>query len=245
MDTTVMKAVLPCLRRGCRVTNEAIFYEKATGQISVDDINPHWFLFADLQVHCQRKQAIKRVFDLLTSVVGLAVSAPLLPVIALLIKLDDGGPIFYSQDRVGQNGKPFRVYKFRTMRVDAEGDGSVWAVRNDPRCTRVGRLLRRTRLDELPQLFNVLCGQMSLVGPRPERPDLVVSLNEQIPYFNERHLVKPGLTGWAQINFRYASTVDDAKRKLQYDLYYVKHMSIELDLMILLRTFGVFVRGAC
>jgi len=240
-----IEAVLPCLRRGCRVTNEATFYEKATGQILVDEITPHWFLFADLEVHSQRRQATKRAFDLVTAILGTLLALPLVPFIAMLIKLDDGGPILYAQKRTGQNGKPFTLFKFRTMKVGAENGHAVWAVQNDPRVTRVGRLLRKTRLDELPQLYNVLIGQMSVVGPRPERPDLVAQLSESIPYFNERHLVKPGLTGWAQINFRYASTVEDAKRKLQFDLYYIKHMSFELDLMILLRTLGVFVRGAC
>ena len=244
-DGRVMNTVLPCLRKGCRVTNEATFYEKATGQILVDQINPHWFLFADLQVHCQRRQALKRAFDLIAGGVGLILTLPLVPVVALLVKLDDGGPVFYTQTRVGQNGKLFGLDKFRTMKVDAEGDQSRWAVKDDPRVTRLGRLLRRTRLDELPQLYDIFVGNMSLVGPRPERPDFVVRLSQSIPYFNERHLVKPGLTGWAQINFRYTSSIEDAKRKLQFDLYYVKNMSIELDLMILLRTLGVFLRGAC
>ncbi|NOT01857.1 MAG: sugar transferase [Phycisphaerales bacterium] len=245
LNHRVMDAVIPCLGRGCRVTNEATFYEKATGQIPVDDITPHWFLFADLQVHCQRRQALKRAFDIVTSIIASIAAAPLLPLIALLIKLDDGGPVVYAQTRVGQNGRPFTLYKFRTMKVGAELRDAVWAVPNDPRVTRVGRLLRRTRLDELPQLFNVLAGRMSLVGPRPERPDFVVPLADAIPYYNERHLVKPGLTGWAQIGFRYGSTVEDARRKLQFDLYYVKNASMELDLIILLRTLGVFVRGAC
>ncbi len=241
----VMNTVLPCLRNGCRVTNEATFYEKATGQILVDEINPHWFLFADLQVHCQRRQALKRAFDLLLSTLSLLLILPLLPIIAILIKLDDRGPVFYSQTRCGQNGKPFRLYKFRTMKVGAETDQSIWAVKNDPRVTRVGKILRKTRLDELPQLYNVFIGRMSLVGPRPERPDFVVQLTDKIPYFSERHLVKPGITGWAQIGFRYGSSIEDAKRKLQFDLYYLKNMSLELDIMILLRTIGVFVRGAC
>ena len=245
MDPHIMNAVLPCLSRGCRVTNEATFYEKATGQILVDEITPHWFLFADLQVHCQRRQALKRAFDIVMALAGILAALPLLPIIALLIKLDDWGPAFYVQERVGQNGKAFTLYKFRTMRVGAETTTPIWAVKNDARATRVGRLLRKTRLDELPQFYNVLMGHMSLVGPRPERPDFVARLSEEIPYFNERHLVKPGLTGWAQIGFRYGSSIEDAKRKLQFDLYYVKNMSIELDLMILLRTLGVFLRGAC
>lgn len=243
-DARLRRDVLPCLRRGHRVTNESTFYEKATGQILVDEITPHWFLFADLQVHCQRRQALKRAFDIVCAVFGLILALPLFPLLAVLIKLTDHGPIFYSQTRVGQNGQPFTLIKLRTMKVGAEVSEPVWAVKNDPRATPIGRFLRRTRLDELPQLVNILLGQMSLVGPRPERPELVVQLAEKIPFYNERHLVKPGLTGWAQIGFGYGSSVEDAKRKLQFDLYYIKHLSIELDLVILLRTLGVFLRGA-
>jgi lipopolysaccharide/colanic/teichoic acid biosynthesis glycosyltransferase len=157
----------------------------------------------------------------------------------------DGGPVLYSQDRVGENGQIFKLYKFRTMRPDAENGKSVWCSPNDPRVTGVGRFLRKTRLDELPQLYNVLVGQMSLVGPRPERPDIVEELCRKIPYYAERHLVKPGITGWAQISYHYGSSVEDAKRKLQYDLYYLKHMSFELDMIIVFRTAGTFLRGAC
>lgn len=244
-DSAVMEWIVPSLQHGCRVTNEAIFYEKAAGQILVDEITPAWFLFADLKVHCDRHATMQRIFDLVTSSICLCVSAPLWPVIALAVKLCDGGPVFYSQDRVGQNGRIFKLHKFRTMRVDAENGKSVWASPNDPRATTVGRLLRKTRLDELPQLYNVLAGQMSIVGPRPERPDIVDELNKKIPFYAERHLVKPGITGWAQISFRYGSSIEDSKRKLQFDLYYLKHMSFELDVTILLRTLGTFLRGAC
>ncbi|MHC4234487.1 MAG: exopolysaccharide biosynthesis polyprenyl glycosylphosphotransferase, partial [Planctomycetota bacterium] len=209
-DPQVMTWLLPCLRMGCRVTNEATFYEKATGQILVDQITPHWFLFADLKAHCDEAATLKRAIDLAVSVVGLAATLPFWPLIALAIKLDDGGPVFYSHDRVGQNGLVFALHKFRTMRPSAENGTSVWATKNDPRVTRVGRLLRRLRLDELPQLYNVLLGQMSIVGPRPERPDIVEDLVREIPFYSERHLVKPGITGWAQISFRYGSSVEDA-----------------------------------
>jgi len=242
-DPKVMDWVVPCLQQGCRVTNEAVFYEKATGQILVDEITPSWFLFADLKVHCDEHATMKRLMDLVTSAIGLILTLPIWLVIALIIKLDDSGPVFYSQDRVGKNGRPFRLYKFRTMRTDAENGKSVWCAPNDPRVTRVGRLLRRSRLDELPQLYNVLIGQMSIIGPRPERPDIVENLAEQIPYYRERHLVKPGITGWAQIGFRYGSSIADAKRKLQFDLYYLKEMSFEMDMIILLRTVGTFLRG--
>ena len=244
-DPQVMDWVVPCLQGGCRVTNEAIFYEKATGQILVDEITPHWFLFADLKVYCDQQATLKRVFDVITTVIAFCLSAPLWPLIALAVKLCDHGPVFYSQDRVGQNGRVFKLFKFRTMRPDAENGKSVWSSPRDPRVTAVGRFLRRVRLDELPQLYNVLIGQMSIIGPRPERPDIVQELCETLPYYAERHLVKPGITGWAQISFRYGSSIEDAKRKLQFDLYYLKHMSPELDMIILLRTLGTFIRGAC
>lgn len=244
-DPRVMDWMVPCLQRGCRVTNEAIFYEKATGQILVDEITPQWFLFADLQVNRDQHAALKRVIDIITASIGVALSAPLWPILALAVKLCDGGPVFYSQDRVGQNGQIFKLYKFRTMRTDAENGKSLWASPNDPRVTPVGRLLRKMRLDELPQFYNVLVGQMSIVGPRPERPDIVRELCDKVPYYAERHLVKPGITGWAQISFRYGSSIADAKRKLQFDLYYLKHMSFELDAIILFRTVGTFLKGGC
>lgn len=244
-DPMIMDWIVPCLRGGCRVANEAVFYEKATGQILVDEITPQWFLFADLKVHCDQYATTKRVFDVVVAVVAFILTAPLWPLIALAVKLCDGGPVFYTQDRVGQNGQVFRFYKFRTMRVDAENGKSVWASQHDPRVTAVGRWLRRSRMDELPQFYNVLRGQMSIVGPRPERPDIVRDLCDRVPYYAERHLVKPGITGWAQISFRYGASIEDAKRKLQFDLYYLKHMSFELDMTILLRTVGTFLRGAC
>jgi len=244
-DPRVMEWVVPCLQNGCRVTNEAIFYERATGQILVDEITPYWFLFADLKAHCDEHATLKRLVDIVTSAVGFCLTAPVWPLIALAVKVCDGGPVFYSHDRVGQNGKIFRLHKFRTMRTDAENGESLWSVPNDPRVTLVGRILRKSRLDELPQLYNILMGHMSIVGPRPERPDIVARLCEEIPYYAERHLLKPGLTGWAQISFRYGSSIADAKRKLQFDLYYLKHMSFELDMIILFRTLGTFLRGAC
>ncbi|MFQ5494755.1 MAG: exopolysaccharide biosynthesis polyprenyl glycosylphosphotransferase, partial [Phycisphaerae bacterium] len=230
-DPGVMRWMVPSLQRGIRVTSEAVFYEKATGQILVDQITPSWFLLADLKVHCDQRATLKRSADLVIAGLGLLLSAALWPLIALAVKLSDGGPVFYSQDRVGQNGRVFRLYKFRTMRLDAENGRSVWCAPNDARVTRVGRVLRRTRLDELPQLYNVLAGQMSIVGPRPERPDIVRELCRKVPFYAERHLVKPGITGWAQISFRYGASVEDAARKLQFDLYYLKHMSLELDMI--------------
>jgi sugar transferase (PEP-CTERM system associated) len=243
-QTTNSQYLLACLRRGCRVTDETTFIEKASGQVPVGRIAPQWFLIADLKVHCERFAVIKRAFDLVVGSILLVVSLPFWLLIAMMIKFDDGGPVFYSQDRVGQNGVVFRLFKFRTMCVGAEKGKSVWAIVNDPRVTRFGRWLRKSRLDELPQLINVLTGRMSIVGPRPERPRFVVELAKEIPFYHERHLVKPGLTGWAQISFRYGASVHDSLQKLQYDLYYLKNMSLELDIIILLRTVGKFLHGA-
>jgi sugar transferase (PEP-CTERM system associated) len=244
-EPDAMDWMLTCLRMGCRVTNEATFYESRVGRILVDEITPEWFLFSDLKAHCDQYAMLKRAFDVTVSLLGLLVSLPMYPLIALAIKLEDRGSVFYSQDRVGRNGAIFKLWKFRTMRPDAENGESRWASRNDPRITRVGRLLRRTRLDEFPQFFNILMGDMSVVGPRPERPDIDAALQREIPYWSERNLATPGLTGWAQISFRYGNSVQDAKRKLQYDFYYLKHMGLELDVIILFRTLGTFLRGAC
>ncbi len=239
-----VRAALTCLRLGCRVTDETTFYEAMYQEVPVSHITPTWFLNADLKGQLREHAVSKRVFDLVVSAVGLALCAPLLPLIALVIKLSGSGPVLYSQRRVGKAGRVFTLYKFRTMRADAESGGSMWAGANDPRVTGVGKWLRKTRLDELPQLWNILRGEMSVVGPRPERPEFVAPLSGLIPYFDQRHLIKPGLTGWAQINHGYGATIGDARQKLQYDLYYIKHTSLELDLIILLRTFGTFCLGA-
>jgi exopolysaccharide biosynthesis polyprenyl glycosylphosphotransferase len=240
----IMEAALACLGLGCRVTNESTFSEKAFGEVPVSHIGPEWFLFADLGVYREEFISTKRAIDFALAAMGMVLTMPLWPLIALVIKLDSLGPVFHRQERIGQGGRGFDLYKFRTMRVGAEPNGSVWAAERDPRITRVGKWLRRSHLDELPQLWNVLRGQMSLVGPRPERPDIVQDLATHIPYYNQRHLIKPGLTGWAQINFRYGASVADARKKLQLDLYYIKNMSLELDALIILRTIGKVVSGA-
>lgn len=242
-DPVYQRAALTCLRRGCRVTNETTFYEKTYGEVPAAHIRPSWFLAADLKGQREEHAVLKRLFDLAIASIGLIVSLPLWPIIALAIRLESRGPVFYTQTRVGQSGRTFTLMKFRTMRQDAETAGSMWAKPDDPRATRIGRFLRRSRLDELPQLINIIKGEMSLVGPRPERPEFVQPLATLIPFYDERHLIKPGLTGWAQINYRYGSNIADARRKLQLDLFYMKHMSIELDVVILLRTFGTFFRG--
>ncbi len=238
------RAALACLRLGCRVTDETTFFESTYGEVPVSHITPHWFLTADLKGHRHEHGVLKRIFDVLVASVALLVTAPIFAAVALAILLQGRGPIFYSQVRVGRGGRRFTLYKFRTMQSNAEAAGSTWACPNDPRVTRIGRLLRESRLDELPQLWNILKGEMTVVGPRPERPEFVGPLATLIPFYDERHLIKPGLTGWAQINYRYGSTIADARQKLQLDLYYVKHMSLELDLVILLRTLGTFFRGS-
>ncbi len=237
------RAALACLGMGCRVTDETTFYESTYGEVPVSHITPRWFFAADLKGQRQEHAVSKRIFDVVVATCGLIFAAPVFLLVAAAIKLGGRGSVLYSQARVGQGGRKFTLYKFRTMSGNAEVDGSTWAAPNDPRVTRVGRFLRRARLDELPQLWNILKGEMSVVGPRPERPEFVGPLASLIPFYNERHLIKPGLTGWAQINYPYGSNVADARRKLQLDLYYVKHTSLELDIIILLRTFGTFCLG--
>jgi exopolysaccharide biosynthesis polyprenyl glycosylphosphotransferase len=189
----------------------------------------------------RRYSLAKRALDLAFGIgLGLAI-LPVLPLIALAIKLDSAGPVLYSQQRVGLGGRVFRIYKFRTMRQDAERNGAVWAAEKDPRVTRIGRYMRLTRVDELPQLWNVLKGDMSFVGPRPERPEFTVQLAEALDGYDKRHAVRPGLTGWAQVCYRYTSSIKDTRSKVEYDLYYVKHASLLLDLTILRRTVGVVV----
>jgi exopolysaccharide biosynthesis polyprenyl glycosylphosphotransferase len=238
------RAALTCLRLGCRVTDETTFYETAYGEVPVLHITPSWFLAADLKGQRHEHAVVKRAFDAAVAGLALVVSAPLMLFVALLIRLEGRGSILYSQTRMGQGGRPFTLYKFRTMIGNAEEHGSTWARPNDPRVTGVGRLLRKLRLDELPQLWNILMGDMSVVGPRPERPEFAGPLSAMIPFYDERHLIKPGLTGWAQINYSYGSSIADARRKLQLDLYYIKHTSLELDLVILLRTLGTFFLGS-
>ena len=184
---------------------------------------------------------IKRAIDIAVASAICLILAPILPIVALAIKLDSRGPILYSQTRVGQSGRTFRIYKFRTMRIDAEANGAVWATKRDPRITRVGGFMRKTRLDEIPQVWNLLRGDMALVGPRPERPEFTATLAEQIPAYDLRHTVKPGLTGWAQVCYRYTSSIRDTRAKVEYDLYYVKHCSPKMDLVIMLRTVKVVV----
>ncbi|PNU19956.1 glycosyl transferase [Geothermobacter hydrogeniphilus] len=239
--------ILWCKLHGVEVIDSVTFYEKVTGKLKLEDITPSWFIFSD--GFCVTRYVLwqKRVFSILLSGVGILLALPIFPLVALLIKLESPGPVFFCQERVGFGGRVFRTYKFRTMRQDAEQEtGAVWAQSNDPRITRVGRFLRKSRIDEIPQLFNVFKGDMSFVGPRPERPEFVAMLTRKIPYYGSRHAVKPGLTGWAQVRYPYGASVEDALEKLRYDLYYIKNYSPFLDIVIVLETVKVvlFARGS-
>ena len=226
---------------GVRVVRPHEFYERVMRRASLDDIDESWFLFHRPLRARRIYAAIKRVTDIVAGLLGSLLVCLLVPVVAMLIRLDDGGPVFFRQERVGRGNRPFRIWKFRTMRVDAEAEGPVWAVPGDARVTTIGRLLRRTRLDELPQFFNVLKGEMALVGPRPERPQFVRLLERAVPFYQRRHLMRPGITGWATVRFGYGDTVTDKWRSHEYDLYYLKHRSPLLDLEILARTVVVML----
>ncbi len=233
---------------GVHVNEISTFLERETGRVDLRSVSPSWLIFSDGFSSGRRVSAIaKRFFDVMASGLLLALTMPLVIVTACLVKLESRGPAFYRQTRIGLYGEPFDMLKLRSMRTDAEKDGqAVWAERDDPRITRVGRIIRKLRIDELPQLWAVLKGEMSFVGPRPERPNFVAELESQMPYFAERHMVKPGITGWAQINYGYGASMDDARHKLEYDLYYAKNYTPFLDLVILLQTFRVvlFPEGA-
>jgi len=236
--------LLTCKLRGIRVLELSSFFERENGHLQLDSMNASWMILADGFHQGMLRDTIKRLFDLVVSAAMLAVSLPIMVLTALLIKLESPGPVLYRQERVGQGGRNFTILKFRSMCVDAEKDGKPrWAGQNDSRVTLTGRFIRRTRIDELPQVFNVFFGDMSFVGPRPERPYFVQDLTQKIPYYGVRHTVKPGITGWAQVRYAYGATDDDAMHKLQYDLYYVKNHSLFLDLMILFQTAQVVLWG--
>jgi len=235
-----IKELLDCKLQGIRVTDAATFFERETCQIRVDSLQPSWLVFGGGFDQSFVRTFMKRTFDLVCSTLILALTFPLMLLAALLVKMEDRGPVFYSQERVGKDGKTFYVHKFRSMRVDAEKAGKPqWAAQDDPRVTRFGNFMRKTRIDELPQILNVFKGEMSFVGPRPERPYFVEQLIEVVPYYNVRHSVKPGITGWAQVRYGYGSSAEDALQKLQYDLYYVKNNSLFLDVLILINTLKV------
>lgn len=242
-----LKEVLECKFSGVDILDAPSFYEQLTGKLLIEHTRPSWFIFSEGFKKSSFERFCKTALDLLGTVVGLILCTPLMPLISLAIKIDSRGPVFFRQVRVGEKGKPFKIYKFRTMFEDAEKKtGAVWAQENDSRITKVGGFLRKTRLDELPQLFNVLMRDMSIVGPRPERPEFIEELREVIPYYAERHAIKPGITGWAQIRYPYGASVEDAIEKLRYDLFYIKHCSLIFDLLIVMETIKVvlFGRGA-
>jgi len=236
-----LRQLLECKAHGLRVTNLSGFFERLRGEVPIETLKASWLIYGDGFKQGRARAFAKRLTDILASVILLTLAAPVMAITALAILIESGRPILYRQERVGRGGRAFTVIKFRSMRQDAERDGARWAAKNDDRVTRVGRLIRRCRIDEIPQLFNVLTGDMSLVGPRPERPKFVEALTAEIPFYALRHSMKPGVTGWAQVRFHYGSSVDDARRKLQYDLYYVKNNSLALDLWILLETIRVVI----
>lgn len=236
--------LLRCKFAGIAVTDLLAFLERETGRVSVELVNPSWLIFSEGFSSSARTEFSSRALDLTAAVVLLAIAMPIMLVAVIAIFIEDGMPVLYRQERVGFRGRVFTVYKFRSMVKNAEADGRAqWAGAHDQRVTRTGRLFRKLRVDELPQLFNVLRGDMSLVGPRPERPEFVERLSQTIPYYHERHVVKPGLTGWAQLCYPYGSSDRDALEKLQFDLYYIKHKSLVFDLMVLLQTAEVVLWG--
>ena len=244
-----MEELLDCKQAGIAVTELATFFERESGMIKLTLVEPSWLVFSDGFDSSPLRLLSKRTFDVSTALIVLALAWPFMLLVALAIRIESGPgqPILYRQERVGERGKVFALTKFRSMRTDAELDGVArWATRNDDRVTRVGRIIRKARLDELPQLGNVLRGEMSLVGPRPERPQFVAELAAKIRYYNLRHCVKPGLTGWAQLRYPYGASEEDAAEKLKYDLFYVKNHNLLFDLLILIQTVEVvlFGRGA-
>ena len=220
------------------------FFERVTGQVHIDMLRPSWLIFAGRRKDTRLKTAIREIVHRGLGLIGLILSAPIAIVTAILIKLESKGAVLYRQERVGKNGRIIKVIKFRSMRTDAEKDGvPIWATSNDDRVTRVGRVIRKIRVDEIPQFWNIIKGEMSFVGPRPERPHFVSQLAEEIPFYEHRHLVAPGLTGWAQIKYPYGASVEDARQKLQYDLYYIKNQSLALDFVIVFETVKTVLFG--
>ena len=240
-----MEELLECRLAGIDVVELPTFLERETGKVRLDVSNPSWIVLGEGFRESSLLQLIERTFDIVTSLVLLILALPLMLLTAVAIRQEDGwrAPVFYRQLRVGRYNQPFQILKFRSMRVNAEEDGAVWALPRDPRITKVGAFIRKSRIDELPQLINVLRGDMSFVGPRPERPEFVEQLSKSLPYYRSRHAVKPGITGWAQLCYPYGSSTNDALEKLQYDLYYVKHRSLILDLAIVVQTVEVVLWG--
>jgi len=232
--------------RGVVIEDAGIVMEKLLGKLPLDGLNPSSLIFTQGFNVKSSQQILRRLVSIYVSFIGLAICLPFIPFIILAVRLSSPGPIFYRQTRVGLRGRPFSVIKFRTMRQDAEEQGAVWAAKNDPRITSLGKFMRITRLDEIPQLWNVLRGEMGFVGPRPERPEFVKWLSSEIPFYELRHMIRPGITGWAQVRYKYGASLEETKHKLEYDLYYVKHLSLGLDLLIMFETIKTIIlrRGA-
>ncbi len=243
-EPILLRQLRPFRYRGIELVDLVALSEELAQEIPLDHIDDEWLFMASMnnsRIHIRR---VKRLTDMLVALVGLLITAPLAAIAAVLVKLDSPGPIFFKQERLGRESVPFMLFKFRTMRVDAEsGTGPVWATDNDPRVTRAGKWLRKFRVDEIPQLINVLRGDMSLVGPRPEREIFIRKLSDKVPFYAERLLVPPGITGWAQVMYPYAASIEESRRKLQFDLYYIKHMSFFLDMYVLLKTFKTILFG--
>ena len=225
------------------IEESASFYERLTGRVLLDMIRPSWLIFSSRGRRARTNEVIRIVIHRAVALIGAILSLPIAIVTAILIKIDSRGPVLYKQERVGKNGRPFTLMKFRSMRVDAEKNGPVWASDGDNRMTRVGRIIRRVRVDEIPQFWNILRGDMNFVGPRPERPHFVSQLAQEIDYYEQRHLIAPGLTGWAQIKYPYGASIDDARKKLEYDLYYIKNQSVALDATIMFETIKTILFG--
>lgn len=238
-----LQEMMRCKLAGIEVVDAPTFYEIVQGKLMLEQMTPSWIIFSSGFHRTALINVYKRFIDIVLSLVGLLVTLPFFPLVALAIRLESPGPLFFKQVRVGSGEKNFMLYKFRSMCQDAERNGAVWAVKNDARVTRVGRFLRNSRIDEIPQLYNVLKGDMSFIGPRPERPEFVEQLKKDIYYYSKRHTIKPGLTGWAQVRYPYGATVDDAVEKLRYDLYYIKNLSIFLDTLIIFETVKVVLFG--
>lgn len=242
IDEGIMKLLMDCMQKKVQVTDFKEVIEDIAGKVPIEHLDDNWFILQLSTINKRYFWYAKRLTDIVLSFIGLCIVIPFLPLIALLIKLDSRGPVFYSQMRIGKGGKPFRVWKLRTMFAEADKNNIFWTIEKDSRITRLGKALRKIRLDELPQFLNILKGDMSFIGPRPE----AVSLSElyaKIPYYSERHMVTPGITGWAQINYRYGNSVEDAREKLKYDFYYIKNRSLMLDVVIFLRTIRIVLTG--
>ena len=241
-----VRELLDLRLNGVIVEDASALMERLSGKLPLDGLNPSTLIFTHGFNIKASQQIVRRLVSIIVSAIGLAICLPMIPFIILAVRLSSPGPIFFHQTRVGLRGRHFSVIKFRTMRQDAEAGGAVWAKKNDPRVTPLGRFMRKTRLDEIPQLWNVLRGEMGFVGPRPERPEFVQWLSSEIPFYELRHMIRPGITGWAQVRYQYGASLEETKRKLEYDLYYVKHLSVGLDLLIMFETIKTIIlrRGA-